>query len=102
MTTLKVAYVTGDDLLGIIDQLKTPGKVGHLDTAGRDLSKFDNPAISANAYIGMGGIVAALEAGADIVVCGRCCDASPLMGKSDTFCLFLSSCSDYLMYGADE
>jgi hypothetical protein len=28
----------------------------------------------------MSGIVTALEHGADVVICGRCCDASPVMG----------------------
>ena len=39
-------------------------------------------ALAANAYTGMGGIVTALEHGADIVVCGRWCDGT--RGKSQT------------------
>jgi hypothetical protein len=81
VTTLKVAYVTGDDVMGIVDDLKVSGSTLHLDIPSSDLSTLNKPLLSANAYIGMGGIVAALNAGADIVVCGRCCDASPVMGK---------------------
>jgi hypothetical protein len=81
ITTLKVAYITGDDVMGIVDDLKASGSTRHLDAPSSDLSMLNKPLLSANAYIGMGGIVAALNAGADIVVCGRCCDASPVMGK---------------------
>jgi Acyclic terpene utilisation family protein AtuA len=44
------------------------------------LGVVSDKALAANAYTGMGGIVTALEHGADIVVCGRWCDASPVMG----------------------
>lgn len=81
ITTLKVAYVEGDDVMGILDCLKDPGRAPHLDVKGRELSHLTKPVLSANAYVGMSGIVAALKLGADIVVSGRCCDASPVMGK---------------------
>ncbi|GKT82261.1 LOW QUALITY PROTEIN: DUF1446 domain-containing protein [Colletotrichum tofieldiae] len=58
------------------------GRVAHLD---RPSFEFDprcqgSDLLAANAYTGMAGIVHALELGADIVVCGRCTDASPVMG----------------------
>lgn len=82
VTGLKIAYVDGDNVMGMLEQLKAPGKAAkHLDVEGRTLFDIDKPVLSANAYVGMGGIVAALKLGADIVISGRCCDASPVMGK---------------------
>jgi hypothetical protein len=82
VTSLKIACVEGDNVMSQLESLQQPGQTPHLDVKGRQLSDLEAPIISANAYIGMGGIVAALEAGADIVICGRCCDASPVMGAS--------------------
>uniref|UniRef100_L7IVV8 DUF1446 domain-containing protein n=1 Tax=Pyricularia oryzae (strain P131) TaxID=1143193 RepID=L7IVV8_PYRO1 len=83
VTGLKIAYVDGDNVMGMLEQLKAPGKAAkHLDVEGRTLSDIDKPVLSANAYVGMGGIVAALKLGADIVISGRCCDASPVMGAA--------------------
>ena len=65
ITGLKVAAVTGDDVLDQLDfdaaLLDRPGQV-------RDLR---GSLVSANAYTGADGIVAALAAGADIVLTGR-------------------------------
>ncbi|KAI0126979.1 duf1446 domain-containing protein [Xylariales sp. AK1849] len=80
--SLKVAFVEGDNVLGSLAELRAQGKTVHLDTAGRDLSMVTGHVLTCNAYIGMGGVVAALEAGADIIICGRCCDASPVMGAA--------------------
>ncbi|KAF4437160.1 DUF1446-domain-containing protein [Fusarium austroafricanum] len=82
VTKLKVACVEGDNVMGILDTLKEPGYAAHLDIMGRDLSHIEKPILSANAYVGMSGIVAALDAGADIIISGRCCDASPVMGAA--------------------
>ncbi|GJC91291.1 DUF1446 domain-containing protein [Colletotrichum higginsianum] len=78
---VKVAWVSGDD---VTEQVRRGafGRVMHLDQPGVE---FDAPSMSgdllaANAYTGMAGIVRALEAGADVVVCGRCTDASPVVG----------------------
>ncbi|KAF5625192.1 duf1446 domain protein [Fusarium tjaetaba] len=82
ITSLKVACVEGDNVMDILDTLKKPGYAPHLDVKGRDLSHIDKPVLSANAYVGMSGILAALHAGADIIISGRCCDASPVMGAA--------------------
>lgn len=81
IASLKVAYVEGDNVMDILGNSKT-SDYAHLDIKGRDLSHIKNKLLSANAYLGMGGIVAALKMGADIVVSGRCCDASPVMGEA--------------------
>lgn len=79
--SLKVAYVEGDDVIGMIDTLKQSSELVHLDDASITLAAAQEDMLCANAYLGMGGIVAALDLGADIVICGRCCDASPVMGE---------------------
>jgi Acyclic terpene utilisation family protein AtuA len=71
-----VAHVEGDDLLGRLDDLRAAGEpLAHLDT-GVPLAAAGVAPVTANAYLGGWGIVAALEAAADVVVCGRVADAS--------------------------
>lgn len=81
ITSLNIAWVTGDNLLPNLDNLiqTKQAKFEHLDIEGSKLSYDRSNLISANAYIGMQGIITALREGADIVICGRCCDASPVM-----------------------
>jgi hypothetical protein len=62
--TAAVAHVEGDDLLGRADELG-----------------FGAP-LAANAYLGAWGIVAALDAGSDVVVTGRVTDASLVVGPA--------------------
>ena len=72
---LKVAIVTGDDLAGEVDWLRT-----------RDVREmfsgapFPKDVASANAYLGATPIALALEAGADIVVTGRVADSALALG----------------------
>jgi Acyclic terpene utilisation family protein AtuA len=78
----KIAYVTGDDLLPRLDELLTAGHpLTHLDT-GQPLSAAVSKPLTANAYLGGWGIAAALEAGADVVVCPRVTDASLVTGPA--------------------
>jgi acyclic terpene utilization AtuA family protein len=79
---VSVAHVEGDDLLGRLDQLQAAGEpLAHLDT-GIPLAAAGVAPVTANAYLGAWGIVAALEAGADVVVCGRVADASLVVGPA--------------------
>ena len=90
---LKVAAVTGDNLLPeVANILKASGKLPHLDGSNRNIhfaksidayvNLTDHPLVSANAYLGARGIVKGLELGADIIICGRVADASPVIGAS--------------------
>jgi hypothetical protein len=78
----KVAHLTGDDMVGRLDELAAAGvDLANLDT-GQPLAETDRKAISANAYLGGWGIAEALGAGADIVVCPRVTDASLVVGPA--------------------
>ena len=78
---LKVASVAGDDLLDRVQELAGAGQLRNLDT-GMPLGNLSGRIIAANAYMGAWGIVAALNAGADIVVTGRVTDASLTVGPA--------------------
>ena len=78
----RVAHVEGDDLLGRLDDLRGAGeRLAHLDT-GVPLAAAGVAPVTANAYLGAWGIVAALETGTDVVVCGRVTDASLVVGPA--------------------
>ncbi|MBB1633169.1 acyclic terpene utilization AtuA family protein [Cupriavidus sp. UME77] len=73
--TVRVAVVDGDDLLPQLDALREAGT--------RDMqSGAAMPAriLTANAYLGAVPIRAALDAGADIVITGRCVDSAVTLG----------------------
>ena len=79
---LKVAHVEGDNVFEQLGDLQKEGNLlQNLDT-GEPLSSWGFEPIAANAYLGGWGIAAALEAGADIVVCGRVTDASLTLGPA--------------------
>ena len=75
--SLKVAVITGDDLMPKVDQL--------LAATPREMFTGEAPPppeaiASANAYLGAFPIAAALDQGADIVVTGRCVDSAVTLG----------------------
>ena len=71
---LKVAVVTGDDLLDRLDDLLGRGvELKHMET-GEPLSTVRDRVVSANAYLGARPIAEALAQGADVVVTGRTTD----------------------------
>jgi len=75
---LRIATVTGDDLMGIVDDLRGTGPDDVRDmTTGKPMPKR---LISANAYLGAFPIAAALDAGADVVITGRCVDSATTLG----------------------
>jgi hypothetical protein len=78
----KIGYVTGDDLLPRLDELTAAGhRLRNLDT-GQSLADAGDKPVTANAYLGGWGITAALDAGADIVICPRVTDASLVTGPA--------------------
>lgn len=79
---LKVAHIEGDDVLPRLAELKDKGHaLQHLDT-GAPLETWQYEPLTANAYLGAWGIVAALKAGADIIICPRVTDASVIVGPA--------------------
>ena len=79
---VKTAYVTGDDLMPQIDELRGTGEpLLNLDT-GEDLAALGFHPLTANAYIGARGITEALNAGADVVITGRVTDAALAIGPA--------------------
>ncbi|SNT47554.1 acyclic terpene utilization AtuA family protein [Rhodococcoides kyotonense] len=78
----KVAHIEGDDIHPRLAKLQAEGhRLRHLDK-GIDLADADVDPVSANVYLGGWGIAAALESGADIVICPRVTDASLVVGAS--------------------
>lgn len=72
--TIRVGTVEGDDVLPLIDGLR--GKVAELDSG----APLPERVLSANAYLGAFPIARALDAGADIVITGRCVDSALVLG----------------------
>lgn len=91
---LKVAWVSGDDLMPTIHELLSSEKevLKHLDGdnsnvrlaehAADFLDDPQKPIVSAHAYLGARAIRKGLEEGADIIICGRVSDASPVIGAA--------------------
>lgn len=76
----RIAYITGDDLLPDLAQLRGADvEFRNLDT-GQLLADAGIEPFTANAYLGGRGIARALGAGADIVICPRVTDASLVAG----------------------
>ncbi len=72
---LKIGTVEGDDLMPRLDELR------RMDLREmRSGAKLPENLLSANAYLGGFPIAAALDAGADIVVTGRCVDSALVLG----------------------
>lgn len=69
---LKIAAVTGDDVLSRIDRYQDQKLLEN----NKHIKELGSAIVSANAYIGARGIVEALEAGADIIITGRAADPS--------------------------
>jgi hypothetical protein len=76
---ITLGVVTGDDLLPRIDALLEDGHaLANMDT-GEPLQLIRDRVLSANAYIGSGPIVEALERGANVVITGRSTDTALTM-----------------------
>ena len=72
---VKVAVVQGDDVMPLVRQLREEG-VAELQSGAPLPAKV----LTANAYLGALPVKAALDAGAQIVVTGRCVDSAVTLG----------------------
>ncbi len=77
---VRVGLVTGDDILGRLDDLIARGHALADMETGRPLSDVRDKVLSANAYLGMAPIVEALHGGANVVVTGRVTDTGLTLG----------------------
>ena len=75
LSGMKIACVTGDDLLPNIDKYMR----STVWETGEELSKLPGEIISANVYLGVDGILKALSQGADVVITGRVSDPAIFM-----------------------
>ncbi|MDB9770385.1 DUF1446 domain-containing protein [Gammaproteobacteria bacterium] len=80
--SLKVAYITGDDLMPRIDALIKEGEPFSNIDKQIPIEDSGCQTLTANAYLGAWGIKEALDAGADIVVCPRVTDAAVVIGPA--------------------
>ncbi len=72
---LRIAVVLGDDLIDRVDALRQAGTVEMFTGA-----PLPETVMSANAYFGALPIARALDAGADVVITGRCVDSAVTLG----------------------
>ncbi|HEY4101523.1 MAG TPA: acyclic terpene utilization AtuA family protein [Gemmatimonadales bacterium] len=78
--SIRIALVTGDDILDRIDELLAGGQsLANMDT-GRPLSDIRGDIRSANAYLGAAPVVEALQRGANVVITGRVTDTGLTLG----------------------
>lgn len=77
---VRVASVSGDDLMPELPSLLAAGhKLENLES-GAPVTDIADRLVAANAYIGAFPIAEALDDGADIVIAGRCSDPSLVLG----------------------
>lgn len=75
---MKIACVTGDDILPVLS------KYGDVEVweNHKPLKELDGTVVSANAYMGVEGILKALSAGADVIITGRVADPALFMAPA--------------------
>ncbi|MBN8575255.1 MAG: DUF1446 domain-containing protein, partial [Candidatus Kapabacteria bacterium] len=79
ITGLKIGIVTGDNLLGRIDELVEQGHAMENMETGQPIAEVKDSLLSANVYLGAMPIVEALRQGANIVITGRTTDTGLTM-----------------------
>ncbi|KUJ16072.1 DUF1446-domain-containing protein [Mollisia scopiformis] len=80
---LTVAWIEGDVVMDLVrgGLEKEPEKFVHIST-GKSLEEWGFEPVFAQCYLGGMGIATAFKAGADVVICGRVADASPIIGAA--------------------
>lgn len=77
---VRIALVTGDDLLDRLDAFVAEGEaLANMET-GEPLSTIRSQVRAANAYLGMAPVVEALAQGANVVITGRVTDTGLTLG----------------------
>jgi hypothetical protein len=77
---VKIGVITGDDILGRLDEFAEKGvEITNMET-GEPLSEIRDKVQAANVYLGAGGLVEALDKGAQVVVGGRLTDTGLTLG----------------------
>lgn len=81
-TDLKVSYVLGDDVTEQFREMLAKGERFPSLPSDTPIQEWAHEPLCAQAYLGGVGIAEAFKAGADIVICGRVADASPVIGTA--------------------
>ncbi len=76
---INIAVVEGDDVLPLIPQLREQG-IQELQSGALQHGILPERLLSANAYLGAAPIKQALDAGAQVVITGRCVDSAVTLG----------------------
>ncbi|KGO73688.1 Protein of unknown function DUF1446 [Penicillium italicum] len=79
---LVIAMVLGDDISQVVTDPAKCENLLHLDHSEWALKDWQLEPYCGVAYIGAWGIVEGIKAGADIIICGRVTDASPVIGAA--------------------
>ena len=79
---MKVAYIEGDDISKDLMRFQQEGENFFNVDSGEPLSDNNKNVVNANVYLGSWGIKAALDRGADIVICPRVTDAALVIGPA--------------------
>jgi Acyclic terpene utilisation family protein AtuA len=77
---LSIGLVSGDDILGRLDDLIATGHPLNNMETGQPLAEIRDKVLSANAYLGMAPVVEALGKGAGVVITGRVTDTGLTLG----------------------
>ena len=79
---LRVAWIEGDDATGAVKAMMQDGETFRSLMHDKSVDEWGLEPVCAQCYLGGMGIAKALTAGADIVICGRVSDASPIIGAA--------------------
>lgn len=79
---LKVAWVEGDEVTGAVKSMLESGEEFRSLMHNKSVKEWGLEPVTAQCYLGGLGIAKALNEGADIVICGRVSDASPIIGAA--------------------
>ncbi|ORY08594.1 hypothetical protein BCR34DRAFT_569683 [Clohesyomyces aquaticus] len=79
---VKVAWIEGDDVTGSVKGMLDKGEGFKSLMHGKSVGEWGLDPVCAQCYLGGMGIARALAEGADVVICGRVSDASPIIGAA--------------------